>query len=196
MFVFVLFFCWLYVCVRVSKVDSWLALPILCMCVLCGVHLLSRCDYTSMCVPLLLLVVFVFHSLYNYCCFPLTSRQPQCRFLLFSVLFSKTTVKLSIIISGIQLYFLLSPPLSMPSNQNHCFFFVSSNMTPSKNMPIEDHRLVRFGSHSAHFANVTLFVQFLFGLVLQLTDVLHGEPVPAVHPAKYLSVENREQSSL
>lgn len=123
MFVFVLFFCWLYVCVRVSKVDSWLALPILCMCVLCGVHLLSRCDYTSMCVPLLLLVVFVFHSLYNYCCFPLTSRQPQCRFLLFSVLFSKTTVKLSIIISGIQLYFLLSPPLSMPSNQNHCFFF-------------------------------------------------------------------------
>lgn len=180
-----------------SECLKWIpGLPCLsCVCVLCGVHLLSRCDYTSMCVPLLLLVVFVFHSLYNYCCFPLTSRQPQCRFLLFSILFSNSTVKLSIIISGVQLYFLLSPPLFMPSNQNHCFY-VSSNITPSKNMPIEDYRLVRFGSHSAHFANVTLFVQFLFGLVLQFTDVLHGEPVPAVHPAKYLSVENREQSSL
>lgn len=107
-----------------SECLKWIpGLPCLsCVCVLCGVHLLSRCDYTSMCVPLLLLVVFVFHSLYNYCCFPLTSRQPQCRFLLFSVLFSNSTVKLSIIISGIQLYFLLSPPLFMPSNQNHCFF--------------------------------------------------------------------------
>lgn len=107
-----------------SECLKWIpGLPCLsCVCVLCGVHLLSRCDYTSMCVPLLLLVVFVFHSLYNYCCFPLTSRQPQCRFLLFSVLFSNSTVKLSIIISGIQLYYLLSPSLFMPSNQNHCFF--------------------------------------------------------------------------
>lgn len=102
----------------------------------------------------------------------------------FFCIFQDNCVKLSVIISGIQLY------ISFPISHLLC----QVTRTTQKHARRRD--LVRFGTHSAHFANVTLFVKFLFGLVFQLTNILHGEPVPAIHPAKYLSVENREQSSL
>lgn len=102
----------------------------------------------------------------------------------FHYFFQDNCVKLSVIISGIQLY------ISFPISHLLC----QVTRTTQKHARRRD--LVRFGTHSAHFANVTLFVKFLFGLVFQLTNILHGEPVPAIHPAKYLSVENREQSSL
>lgn len=34
--------------------------------------------------------------------------------------------------------------------------------------------LVTFGTHTAHLTDVALFVQLLFGFVLQLADILHG----------------------
>lgn len=56
--------------------------------------------------------------------------------------------------------------------------------------------LVRLGAHSAHLANVALLVQLLFGFVLQLADVLHGEAVPTVQPAEYLSKTPKSKNGI
>jgi len=51
-------------------------------------------------------------------------------------------------------------------------------------------------TNSSHLSLPDLLAEVLLGLVLQLPDVVQGEPVPSIHPAEQLSVELGEDAAL
>lgn len=75
----------------------------------------------------------------------------------------------------------------------HCFLLTaySKRLIGTREGGGEWDDLVTFGTHTAHLTDMALFVQLLFGFVLQLTDVLHRQSVPAVHPAEHLPKQKR-----
>lgn len=48
--------------------------------------------------------------------------------------------------------------------------------------------LVGIGAHTTHFARRTLPIELFFGFVFERTNVLHGQAMPLVQPAKHLTV--------
>lgn len=55
--------------------------------------------------------------------------------------------------------------------------------------------LIVIALHAAHFSQLPLLVQFLFGLLFERADVLHREAVPLIDPAEHLSSKFNKKMS-